>query len=65
MLLLVHSSSERTLEPVRSDCSFAEKQQPQPARLLDVSTRRETADDTSAEPPATTRKTASVDMTFE
>jgi hypothetical protein len=32
----VHLSSERTLEPVRKDCSFAEKQEPQPALLLVV-----------------------------
>jgi hypothetical protein len=36
LLLFVHLSSERTLEPVRRDCSFAEKQQPQAARLLVV-----------------------------
>jgi hypothetical protein len=32
----VHLKSERALEPVRKDCSFAEKQQPQLARLLVV-----------------------------
>ena len=32
----VHFSSERTLESVRKACSFAERQQPQPARLLVV-----------------------------
>jgi hypothetical protein len=36
LLRFVHLSSERTLEPVRKDCSFAEKQQPQAARLLVV-----------------------------
>jgi hypothetical protein len=36
LLLVVQLSSERTLEPVRKDCSFAEKQQPQAARLLVV-----------------------------
>ena len=37
---LVQLSSERTLEPVRKDCSFAEKQQPQPARPLGVRSGR-------------------------
>ena len=36
LLRVVHLSSERTLEPVRKDCAFAEKQQPQAARLLVV-----------------------------
>jgi hypothetical protein len=36
LVRVVHLSSEQTLEPVRKDCSFAEKQQPQPARLLVV-----------------------------
>ena len=33
LLLLVHLSSERTVEPVRQDSSFAEKQEPHPALL--------------------------------
>jgi hypothetical protein len=36
LLPLVQLSSQRTLEPVRKDRSFAEKQQPQPASLLVV-----------------------------
>jgi hypothetical protein len=36
LLLIVHLNSERTLESVRQDCSFAEKQQPRPARLVVV-----------------------------
>ena len=39
---LVHLNSERTLEPVRQDSSFAEKQQPRPARLVVVPSRRAT-----------------------
>jgi hypothetical protein len=36
LLLFVQLSSERTLEPVRRECSFAEKQESQLARLLVV-----------------------------
>jgi hypothetical protein len=36
LLRFVHPSSERLVEPVRQDNSFAEKQEPQPARLLVV-----------------------------
>jgi hypothetical protein len=39
-LVFVHLSSERTLEPVRKDCSFAEKQESQPALMLVVHRRR-------------------------
>jgi hypothetical protein len=41
LLRFVHLSSERTVEPVRKDRSFAEKQQPQPAGLLVVLSGRE------------------------
>jgi hypothetical protein len=34
LLVFVQPSSERTREPVREDCSFAEKQECHPARLL-------------------------------
>jgi hypothetical protein len=34
LLVFVHLNSERTVEPVRKDCCFAEKQEPQPALLL-------------------------------
>ena len=40
LLGFVQLSSERTLEPVRQDSSFAEKQQPQPARLLLIQSGR-------------------------
>ena len=36
----VHRSSERTVEPVRQDSSFAEKQESHPARLLIVRSGR-------------------------
>jgi hypothetical protein len=36
LLLFVHPSSERTVEPVRQDSSFAEKQEPHPALVLVV-----------------------------
>src|SRR4051794_3297675 len=36
LLRVVHLSSERTVEPVRQDSSFAEKQESHPARLLIV-----------------------------
>ena len=34
LLVVVHLNSERTLEPVRQDCSFAEKQQSHRALLF-------------------------------
>ena len=43
-LRFVHLSSEQTLEPVHKDCSFAEKQQCQPARLLVVRSGRDPED---------------------
>jgi hypothetical protein len=36
LLLVVHPSSERTLEPALRDGSFPEKQESDPARLLVV-----------------------------
>jgi hypothetical protein len=40
LLLIVQLSSERTLEPVRKDCSFAEKQVSRPALLFLVRSGR-------------------------
>ena len=40
LLVFVHPSSERTLEPVRQDGSFAEKQQSHPALLFLVQGER-------------------------
>jgi hypothetical protein len=40
LLLFVHPSSERLVEPVRQDSSFSEKQAPHPTRLLVVQRER-------------------------
>jgi hypothetical protein len=40
LLVVVQPSSARTLDPVRRDNSFAEKQESHPARLLVVPRRR-------------------------
>jgi len=47
LLLLVHLSSDRTVEPVRQDSSFAEKQESHPALLLVV--RRESRSEGGAD----------------
>ena len=40
LLVVVYRSSERTVEPVRQDSSFAEKQEPHPALVLVVPSGR-------------------------
>ena len=70
LFLVVQLSSERTLERVRQDSSFAEKQQPQPARLLvvrsgsgaralSISARADQQEDTSPRPSSAFKDRAS------
>jgi len=56
LLVVVHLSSERTLEPVRQDSSFAEKQESHPALLVVVPSGRLTKVVRDACPSQATQK---------